>query len=320
MNWNEATELREPSDLVGQPGIEYDLGFWDHTGKLPDSHLLFVGPPGTGKTSTARLIARMMLSEGTKSINYHETNGSDDRGIDFIRGVFKTAMKAKPIGDERKILVIDEADGLTTAAQDAMRQLMEDYKSNCLVILTANEQNKIRPAIQSRCKVYNFRRVLSKIGAGRLWDVLKKTDHPCLKEWSTHLERVVELHDGDMRACLNLLGSLDEHSDGDKVLLEAIRHLESISKLNGEDIEKILTGEWRQLQQHLYQSLRDGTSLRSTMHALYDGLQDYTEDTFFDTMVAYGDVMTEFHEWPGNDYSFCDYMVARIRKEVKTNE
>ncbi len=320
MNWNEATELREPSDLVGQPGIEYDLGLWEHTQKLPDSHLLFVGPPGTGKTSTARLIARMMLSEGTKSINYHETNGSDDRGIDFIRGVFKTAMKTKPIGDERKILVIDEADGLTTAAQDAMRQLMEDYKSNCLVILTANEQNKIRPAIQSRCKVYNFRRVLSKIGAGRLWDILKKTDHPCLKEWSPHLERVVELHDGDMRACLNLLGSLEAGFGSADGLLAALRHLESIAKLDGEDIEKILTGEWRQLQQHLYQSLRDGTSLRSTMHALYDGLQDYTEDTFFDAMVAYGDVMTELHEWPGNDYSFCDYMVARIRKEVKTNE
>jgi DNA polymerase III delta prime subunit len=317
MNWNEATELREPSDLVGQPGIEYDLGLWEHTQKLPDSHLLFVGPPGTGKTSTARLIARMMLSEGTKSINYHETNGSDDRGIDFIRGVFKTAMKTKPIGDERKILVIDEADGLTTAAQDAMRQLMEDYKSNCLVILTANEQNKIRPAIQSRCKVYNFRRVLSKIGAGRLWDILKKTDHPCLKEWSPHLERVVELHDGDMRACLNLLGSLEAGFGSADGLLAALRHLESIAKLDGEDIEKILTGEWRQLQQHLYQSLRDGTSLRSTMHALYDGLQDYTEDTFFDAMVAYGDVMTELHEWPGNDYSFCDYMVAAIRRETR---
>tara|TARA_R100001510_G_C7656826_1_gene217348 strand:- start:7045 stop:8007 length:963 start_codon:yes stop_codon:yes gene_type:complete len=320
MNWIEATELRQPSDLVGQPGIEYDLGFWEHTGKLPNSHLLFVGPPGTGKTSTARLIARMMLSEGTKSMNYHETNGSDDRGIDFVRDTFKTAMKSKPIGDDRKILVIDEADGLTTAAQDAMRQLLEDYKSNCMVILTANEQNKIRSAIQSRCKIYNFRRVLSQVGAGRLWDVLKKTDHPCLKNWSPHLERVVELHDGDMRACLNLLGSLEAGFGSADGLLAALRHLESISKLNGADMEKILTGEWRQLQHHLYQSLRDGTSLRSTMHSLYDGLQDYTGDSFFDAMVAYGDVMTNFHEWPGNAYSFCDYMVARIRKEVTKNE
>jgi len=321
MNWKEAIQPAKPDDIVGQPSISYDMGFWDHSGKLPDSHLLFVGPPGTGKTSTARLIARLMLQGGTESINYHETNGSDDRGIDFVRDVFKSAMRSKPIGDdEKKIMVIDEADGLTTAAQDAMRQLMEDYKGNCLVILTANEQNKIRNAIQSRCKTYNFHRVRPKIGAGRLWDILKKTDHTCLISWEPHLERVVQLHDGDMRACINLLGSLDEYSDGDEALLESIKHLESVVTLDADDMHEILNGQWRRLRRHLHQSLRDGSSLRTTMNSLYDGLHDYHEDAFFDAMVAYGDVMTDFHEWPGNAYSFCDYMVARIRKEVTDNE
>ena len=283
MNWKEAIQPTKPDDIVGQPGISYDMGFWEHTGKLPDSHLLFVGPPGTGKTSTARLIARLMLQGGTESINYHETNGSDDRGIDFVRDVFKSAMRSKPIGDDqKKIMVIDEADGLTSSAQDAMRQLMEDYKDNCLVILTANEQNKIRNAIQSRCKIYHFQRVLPQVGAGRLWDILQKADHTCLNSWEPHLERVVQLHDGD--------------------------------------IHEILKGQWRRLRRHLHQSLRDGSSLRTTMNSLYDGLHDYHEDAFFDAMVAYGDVMTDFHEWPGNAYSFCDYMVARIRKEVTKNE
>tara|TARA_B100000287_G_scaffold272113_1_gene256240 strand:+ start:3422 stop:4393 length:972 start_codon:yes stop_codon:yes gene_type:complete len=323
MNWKEAIQPVKPDDIVGQPGISYDLGFWEHTGKLPDSHLLFVGPPGTGKTSTARLIARMMLHGGTESINYQETNGSDDRGIDFVRDVFKNAMRSKPIGDDqKKIMVIDEADGLTSSAQDAMRQLMEDYKGNCLVILTANEQNKIRNAIQSRCKIYHFQRVLPQIGAGRLWDILDTFGHPCKEVWEPHLERFVQLHDGDMRACINHLGGIPYGPDtiNPDSLLESIKHLESVVTLDADDIHEILNGQWRRLRRHLHQSLRDGTSLRSTMNSLYDGLHDYHEDAFFDAMVAYGDVMTEFHEWPGNAYSFCDYMVARIRKEVTENE
>ena len=189
-----------------------------------------------------------------------------------------------------------------------------------MVILTANEQNKIRPAIKSRCKIYNFQRVISKIGAGRLWDILDVFGHPCKEAWEPHLERVVQLHDGDMRACINLLGSIGNNTDGPEALLESIKHLESVVSLSPDDMHEVLNGQWRRLRRHLHQSLRDGSSLRATMSSLYDGLHDYHEDAFFDAMVAYGDVMTDFHEWPGNAYSFCDYMVARIRKEVTKNE
>jgi replication factor C small subunit len=88
---------------------------------------------------------------------YLELNASDARGIDVIRTYIKDFAKARPPTNiPFKILILDEADNMTSPAQQALRRTMEKYTKNCRMILICNYSNKIIPPIQSRCVVFRF--------------------------------------------------------------------------------------------------------------------------------------------------------------------
>ena len=131
--------VRDVDDLVGQTALKEDIARWGQDAKSVPTALLFHGPPGTGKTSSAVLIARTLLGLEWFDSNYIESNASDDRGISFIRDELKQLMRVKPIGLHKKVILLDEADGLTPAAQDAMRRLIEKYSKHTLLILPCND-------------------------------------------------------------------------------------------------------------------------------------------------------------------------------------
>ncbi|OEH74782.1 activator 1 36 [Cyclospora cayetanensis] len=126
-------------------------------GQLP--HLLFHGPPGTGKTSTILAVARQLY--GTQQASHVlELNASDDRGIGSVRELVKTfaettsasfSMSGPSRLPKLKLIILDEADQMTSAAQNALRRIMETYARNVRFCLICNLVNKITPAIQSRC-------------------------------------------------------------------------------------------------------------------------------------------------------------------------
>jgi|TARA_R110002020_G_scaffold197254_1_gene398320 replication factor C small subunit len=318
--WSERARPTSIDEIVGQHTLVEDVKSWLVQGW--PSALLLVGPYGTGKTSSARVIAREMLGDEFNQLNYVEINGSDDRGIDFIRNDLKTLLRTKPVGVERKVVLIDEADGLTPAAQDAAKQLMETYASNALVIMTGNELEKIKPAIRSRCRTYTFKPVGNIEGAARLWDVLSLigVDEDIKLGWSDDLPNLIEIMNGDLRSCLNLLESLPRNSES---LSERIR---DISAKNMEDLAGLATkGEWMKIRRNLHDLLDAGVPLRSVMSTFYRDIKrkfnaSITDTTLFDIMCAYGDVMLNIYTWPQGDHAFCDYMVASMRKEVRNNE
>tara|TARA_R110002020_G_scaffold121229_5_gene275726 strand:+ start:127 stop:1038 length:912 start_codon:yes stop_codon:yes gene_type:complete len=283
--------------------------------------LLFYGPPGTGKTSAAYVIARSMLGEDFNSVNFIESNASDDRGISYIREELKFAMRSKPLGVSRKVILLDEADGLTTQAQDAMRQLIEKYSGNAMLILTCNELEKIRPAIRSRCSVYEFKPVSPEAGGGRLEQILFENEGRGGHEMPDNLYRpqlreLVELMNGDLRACIMFLDSIDLADIEERVdMLEAMT----------EDNSALLAtqGDWHKLRLNLHGLLRAGKSLNQVLFGFYRNIYQHFDDeevleNIWDVMSVYGDVMTHRHTWAGDDYSYCDYMVAKMKKEVKT--
>ena len=314
--WNEKARPSRIDDIAGNPDLKSDILSWRQNGA--PAALLFVGPPGTGKTTTARVIANMMLGD-EMHVNYEETNGSDDRGISFIREDLKTFLRVKPVGVDRKVILIDEADGLTTQAQDAMRQLIENYSHNALIIMTANEMEKIRPAIRSRCATYTFKPLTSNEGAARLWDVCKTCGVPdgVLKEWSKSLPALVEQTNGDLRSCINILESLPQTTLALYNRVEKIRAMASVDLA-----ELVVEGQFMKLRNKLHVMLDNGSDLRAVMSVLYRDMKkqldaSLTDTSLFDAMVAYGDIMTHIYTWPENAHSFCDYMVAAIRRETR---
>lgn len=120
-------------------------------------HLLLVGPPGTGKSTVGRILVNGICPDRYDHIT---TNGSSERGIDFVRNTVVDFMKAPPRNSKIKIIMVDEADGLTDEAFAALRNTIEDPRTNQLLmtrfVFTANAIQKIPDYIISRMQVNEF--------------------------------------------------------------------------------------------------------------------------------------------------------------------
>lgn len=114
-------------------------------------HLLFVSSPGTGKTSTAKIIVNEILK-----CDYLYINASDENGIDTIRHKIVGFSQTKSFDGGIKVIILDEADSLSGDGARALRNVMEEYAHNTRFILTANYKHRIIDPIRSRCVVLNF--------------------------------------------------------------------------------------------------------------------------------------------------------------------
>lgn len=154
--WVEKYRPRKFDEIVSQSIAVNNLRKFTNSGNMP--HLIFSGPAGTGKTSTALIIAREMTKGEEYIRNVLELNASDTVRMDYVRSVIKDFVRQKMIIDENslKFIILDEADNIPGQVQQALRRIIEQASSNVKFILLCNYINRIIDPIVSRCAVFRF--------------------------------------------------------------------------------------------------------------------------------------------------------------------
>ena len=161
--WVEKYRPSNLKEIINQRDIVNGLSnFSREPNEIP--HLLFSGPAGVGKTTTALCLAKELLGESWRTDTL-ELNASDERGIKMVRErvkEFAAVMKLPTDRDNKKmfrIIILDEADEMTSEAQTALRRIIEDSSRTTRFIIICNYLSQIIEPIQSRCVVFKFRRL-----------------------------------------------------------------------------------------------------------------------------------------------------------------
>ena len=229
--WIEKYRPQALSEVAGQDDIVGRLQSYVDRDDLP--HLLFSGPAGVGKTTSAMAIAREVYGDDWRE-NFLELNASDERGIDVVRDRIKNFARASFGGHDYRIIFLDEADALTSDAQSALRRTMEQFANNTRFILSCNYSSQIIDPIQSRCAVFRFG-PLPEEAVGEYVRTIAGEEGIEVTEGG--VEALVYAADGDMRKAIN--GLQAAATTGETVDEEAVYAITATAR--PEEIEAMVT-------------------------------------------------------------------------------
>ncbi|KAK1756891.1 DNA replication factor C-like protein [Echria macrotheca] len=190
-------------DVVGNTETIERLKIIAKEGNMP--HVIISGMPGIGKTTSVLCLARQLLGDAYKEAVL-ELNASDERGIEVVRQRIKGFAQKKvtlPQG-RHKIVILDEADSMTSGAQQALRRTMEIYSNTTRFAFACNQSNKIIEPLQSRCAILRYAKLTDAQVVKRLLQIIEAEK----VEYSDDgLAALVFSAEGDMRQAINNLQS-----------------------------------------------------------------------------------------------------------------
>ena len=262
--WTEKHRPDTLSEVVGQDKITERLQAFVNEDSIP--HMMFAGPAGTGKTTSAVALAKDLYGDDWNQ-NFMETNASDERGIDVVREKIKDFARTKSMNADYKIIFLDEADALTSDAQQALRRTMEQFSDNCRFILSCNYSSKIIDPIQSRCAVFRFNRLEEDDVKDYITRLGKEEDFKISKD---AIDAVMRVSEGDLRRVTNILQTAsinnDEIEEEDIYGVAASLRPEEINEI----LEKSLKGDFIEAREELADLMidrgLDGQDVISSIH------------------------------------------------------
>jgi replication factor C small subunit len=216
--WVEKYRPDTLSSLVDQETIKQRLSaLLQKKEQLP--HLLFAGPPGSGKTTTAGIIAKEILGEHWRDYTL-SLNASDERGIDVVRERVKTFARFtdRREGVPYRLVILDESDEMTSDGQTALRRIMEENSEHTRFILICNYSSGIIEPLQSRCAIFRFQRLDEASVTVHLKAIAKK--EKVKHQGDSVFGAIFEATQGDLRQAINLMQAA---SASGELTLEAVK-------------------------------------------------------------------------------------------------
>jgi DNA polymerase III subunit gamma/tau len=275
-------------ELVGQEAITRTLKNAISSQRIGHAYL-FCGPRGTGKTSTARLLAKaincldsdpinrpcnkcepcLSIAEG-RAVDLIEIDAASNNGVDNVRDL-REKITTRPAQLKKKVYIIDEVHMLTDSAFNALLKTLEEPPPHAMFILATTDPQDIPATVVSRCQRFDFQRIKLDTIAERMAYVCREEN---ISADITALEMLARQSTGSLRDALSLLDQIIVYSGG-IITVEAVQAMLGVSNLEAvaDFSESLATGDMAQGLEQINKLVQSGSDLKRFNRELVDYLR-----------------------------------------------